>query len=115
VGLVLIDGKGFMLYAFVPDKRGAVCAGSCVASWPPFTLTREHVLDASPILNIERFAIEPKEHYPEGARVVSYAGWLLHSFVGDTSPGVARGQGLHSDGGHWYLILPSGKLVTTAV
>ena len=112
-GLVLVDGKGYLLYAFVPDRPGATCTGRCAATWPPFTLTREHVLDTSPLLSLELLAIEPKERYPEGTRVVRFGGWLLHSYVGDTSPGIPTGQALHSEGGHWYLVSSRGKLVTS--
>jgi hypothetical protein len=45
--------------------------------------------------------------------MVKFGGWLLHNYTGDTSPGVASGQDLSSDGGHWYVISSSGKLVTT--
>lgn len=43
--------------------------------------------------------------------MIGYAGWLLHNYIRDKSPGVAAGQGLHSHGGHWYAVAPSGRLV----
>jgi predicted lipoprotein with Yx(FWY)xxD motif len=110
LGMVLVDGKSHPLYVFVPDKPGAVCTGSCAAVWPPFQLTHGKVLDTSPALEESLIAIEPD---PEGGRMVKFGGWLLHNYTGDTSPGVANGQGLSSDGGHWYVISTSGKLVTT--
>jgi predicted lipoprotein with Yx(FWY)xxD motif len=111
-GLVLVDGEGRTLYVFVPDKPGATCTGSCATTWPPFELTPEHVLDSAPSVSIELIKVQPKERYPAGLRMVSYAGRLLHSYAGDTSAGMIRGQGLHSDGGHWYLISTSGKPIT---
>jgi hypothetical protein len=109
LGRVLIDGHGHTLYAFVPDRPGASCAGACTGTWPPFTLTPEHVLDTSPSLGEELIAVTPKEHFPERTRVVSYGGWLLHSYTGDTAAWVAHGQGVSSYGGHWYVVAPSGK------
>ncbi len=111
LGIVMVDGRGHSLYAFVADEKGATCVGGCAATWPPFILKRGDVLDTSPALSEERITTEPKERYREGVRVVRYAGWLLHSYIGDSLPGVAKGQGLHADGGHWYLLAPSGKLI----
>jgi hypothetical protein len=111
LGTVLIDGHGHTLYAFAPDRAGVTCGQGCATTWPPFTLIPEHVLDTSPTLSEELIAVTPKERFPEGVRVVSYGGWLLHSYVGDTTAWVAHGQGLSSYGGHWYAVAPSGKLV----
>lgn len=111
-GLVLIDGKGFLLYVFAPDRPGATCSGPCATTWPAFTLQREHVLDSSPALSEELIAVEPKERYPLGSRTVRYGGYLLHSYTGDTTPGVAKGQGAQSYGGHWYVLSSTGKPVT---
>lgn len=109
LGVVLVDRKGELLYAFVPDKPGAKCTGSCTATWPPFQLTHGKVLDSSPELEESQIGIEAD---PEGGRMVRFSGWLLHTYTGDTLPWVAQGQGLDSDGGHWYVISRSGKLVT---
>jgi predicted lipoprotein with Yx(FWY)xxD motif len=108
LGVVLVDGKHYPLYAFVPDKPGVVCAGSCNATWPPFQLTHGKVLDISPELEEGKVSVAPD---PEGGRMVRFGGWLLHNYVGDGTPGVAKGQGLSSNGGHWYVISTSGKLV----
>ena len=43
---------------------------------------------------------------------MTYAGWPLYSYVTDTSPGSAHGQALKLNGGLWYVIAPSGKLIT---
>jgi predicted lipoprotein with Yx(FWY)xxD motif len=57
LGVVLVDGKGHPLYAFVPDKPRAVCTGSCAAVWRPFQLTHGKVLDTSPALGLEVLAV----------------------------------------------------------
>jgi predicted lipoprotein with Yx(FWY)xxD motif len=106
----LTDGKGHSLYAFVPATAGATtCTGSCAAVWPPFHLAKDAALDMSPLLAEARFVLQP---VPEGGSIVKYWGWLLHSYTGDSSSRVAKGQGLSADGGHWYVISPSGKLIT---
>ena len=48
---------------------------------------------------------------PAGGRVVTYAGWPLYTFVSDTAPGSATGQGLNINGGPWYVLSPSGQVI----
>jgi predicted lipoprotein with Yx(FWY)xxD motif len=111
LGFVLTNGGGHTLYAFVPDKPGtATCTGSCAATWPPIRLTHGMSLDTSPLLGETQVALVPD---PEGGRMVKYGSWVLHTYVRDTSAGAAKGQGLHVDGGNWYVISPRGKLITT--
>jgi hypothetical protein len=43
---------------------------------------------------------------------VTYAHWPLYTYVSDTAPGQASGQALNLNGGLWYVISPSGKLIT---
>ena len=49
---------------------------------------------------------------PAGGRVVTYARWPLYTYVSDTAPGQASGQALNLNGGLWYVISPSEKLIT---
>lgn len=116
VGEVLVNGKGFALYAFVPNKNGSAgCTGGCAGTWPPIMLNIEMAIDTSPELEESLVSTESDpEHHEVGDRVVKFAGHVLHSYTGDTSPGVASGEGTESYGGHWYVISPSGKLITSA-
>ncbi|MGA9876003.1 MAG: hypothetical protein WBQ21_09345 [Solirubrobacteraceae bacterium] len=110
LGLVLVDGYGRTLYAFVPEKPGTpTCTGACATVWPPFYLAHGIALDTTPLLSESRVSLQPGQ---KGGSVVAYAGWVLHTYAGDTSPGVAGGQDLSSYGGHWHVISPTGKLVT---
>ena len=43
---------------------------------------------------------------------VTYNGWPVYTYVGDSGPGVAHGQGLTSFGGTWYVLNASGDPVT---
>jgi predicted lipoprotein with Yx(FWY)xxD motif len=107
-GSVLADGKHHVLYAFSPDAPGAACSDSCNVTWPPFQLTHGKVLDTATALEVPLVSVVPD---PEGGRMVKYANWLLHNYIGDRSPESTAGQGLDSFGGHWYLISSSGRLV----
>jgi hypothetical protein len=49
---------------------------------------------------------------PSGGTIVTYAGWPLHTYASDTAPRMANGQGV---GGKWYVISPSGQVITRSV
>ena len=49
---------------------------------------------------------------PGGGRVLRHHGWPLYTYLGDASPGHAAGQGKNDDGGYWYVIGPSGQIVS---
>ncbi len=50
---------------------------------------------------------------PEGGRVITYAGWPLYTYVADTAQGTATGQAINLNGGMWYVLSPSGKMIKT--
>ena len=42
---------------------------------------------------------------------VTYAGHPLYTYVGDTSKGAVKGQGLDVDGGLWWVVAPDGSRI----
>jgi predicted lipoprotein with Yx(FWY)xxD motif len=109
LGTVLVDGHGRTLYMFVPDKRKRVtCVGTCAAVWPPVKLAH----GAKPAAKGKAKAkLLGSDRDPAGGRVVTYHGWPLYGYVGDTSAGKATGQALNLNGGLWYVLAPSGKVI----
>ena len=111
LGMVLVNGQGRTLYMFVPDKRKKVtCVRSCAAVWPPVKLSKGQKALASGQAKSSLLGSDPN---PAGGRVVTYADWPLYTYVADTSPGTAKGQALNLNGGLWYVLAPSGKLIRT--
>lgn len=109
LGTVLVDGKGRTFYAFTLDARRTVtCAGKCASVWRLFTLSGAQALDTSPELS-EKLLGGFRDR--EGHLVVTFSRWPLYTYRGDTHPGMAKGEGLHSFGGRWYAVSPSGTLV----
>jgi hypothetical protein len=39
--------------------------------------------------------------------------WPLYTYVSDSAAGQARGQALNLNGGYWYVLAPSGKVIRT--
>jgi predicted lipoprotein with Yx(FWY)xxD motif len=112
LGTVLVNGQGRTLYVFMPDKHVKVtCLGACAQLWPPTKLAAGQKASAAGEVKATLLATDPD---PEGGRVATYAGWPLYTYVPDTAPGQATGQDLETSGGKWYVIAPSGKLVTKA-
>jgi hypothetical protein len=48
-----------------------------------------------------------------GDRYVTYHGWPLYTYTGDTAPAQAHGEGIVSFGGTWYVLNAAGNPVTS--
>jgi len=108
VGRVLVDGQGYTLYMFVPDAQdGSTCYGACAAQWPPLLLPAGV---AAPERGPgARASLLGTTRRRDGRLQVTYAGWPLYRWIGDTAPGMATGQGLDNLGGFWYVLDPAGS------
>jgi predicted lipoprotein with Yx(FWY)xxD motif len=110
LGPVLVNPAGRTLYTFAPDKAKKVtCVGGCAAVWPPVMLAAGAKAVGSGGVKASLLGSDPD---PSGGKVVTYAGWPLYLYVADTTPGAHAGQALNLNGGLWYVISPSGKVVT---
>ncbi len=109
VGTVLVNSEGKTLYMFAPDKESEVtCTESCAAVWPPLKVEAGEEAEASGEVKASLLGTLPD---PEGGEVVTYAGWPLYTYVADAKPGVATGQAVNLNGGYWYTMSPSGKII----
>jgi predicted lipoprotein with Yx(FWY)xxD motif len=110
-GTILTSGSGRAMYLWVKDPSGtSYCSGACAGAWPPVTstgsVTAVGAAKASDLGTITR---------SDGSKQVTYDGHPLYYFVGDSGPGVAKGQGSDGFGAKWWLVSPSGTDVTAAV
>jgi predicted lipoprotein with Yx(FWY)xxD motif/cytochrome c1 len=113
LGTVLVDGKGRTLYMFVPDKRKRVtCKHTCAVVWPPVKLPHGAKIETK---GNAKASLAGSDRDPAGGRVVTYHGWPLYTYVGDTAAGQAKGQAIDLNGGFWYVLAPSGKVIHTKV
>ena len=111
LGTVLVNSKGLTLYMFVPDKRTKVtCVRTCAAVWPPLKLPK----GAKPVAKGgAKRSLLGSDPNPAGGRIVTYNRWPLYSYVADRAAGQAKGQALNLNGGLWYVLAPSGKVIRT--
>ena len=106
---MLVNSKGLTLYMFVPDKRKKVtCVSTCAAIWPPLKLAEGQARRRAR-RQVEAARQRPR---PGGGRVVTYDGWPLYTYIADTKPGMATGQAINLNGGLWYVLATSGKVIT---
>jgi predicted lipoprotein with Yx(FWY)xxD motif len=111
LGSVLVDAHGRTLYMFVPDNDNKVtCVGGCAAIWPPAFVPSGQKPAASGMVKQLLLGSDPD---PAGGQVITYAGWPLYTYVADSGPGMATGQAINLNGGLWYVISPSGKVIKT--
>jgi predicted lipoprotein with Yx(FWY)xxD motif len=100
---VLTDSKGFTLYWFAPDTATrSACTGTCAAYWPPLLGSPSAGPGVSGRLGTIR--------RPDGSVQATFDGHPLYTYVGDTAPGLASGNGLNLNGGLWHDIpVPSAR------
>jgi predicted lipoprotein with Yx(FWY)xxD motif len=110
LGKTLVDANGRTLYLFKGDRPGVStlsAAGSAV--WPRF-VSAGHVKAEG----AARAALIGTTTSPSGVRQLTYAGHPLYYYVGDSSPGSTRGQGLNQFGALWYVLGSTGNAITHA-
>ena len=94
------------IYLFMPDAQGTpTCTDSCAETWPPLTVD-----DASQLTGgdgVDPSLLGTTEHPAAGIQV-TYNGWPLYFFTGDSSPGDTNGQG---QGEMWYVLDPTGNAI----
>jgi predicted lipoprotein with Yx(FWY)xxD motif len=104
---IVVNATGRTLYV---DGKGAIrCAGVCVNLWPPLVVAKGvkpvagKGLKASLVGTVKR---------PNGTFQVTYGGYALYRYNGDSKSGQLNGQGLDDI---WHVIGSNGTVVTTSL
>src|ERR1700759_3575316 len=115
VGTVLVNEQGKTLYMLTSEKGGKITctqANGCTQVWPETllasgakTVTAGRGVQSSLLGTVKGASGSPE---------VTYNHWPLYTFSGDSGPGAAKGQGLTSFGGTWYVLNGSGNPVTSS-
>lgn len=108
LGPIVVDGNGMSIYYFTKDTKDSgtsACTDACLAAWPPVTATEE-----TPA--VDGVTGTPGTiTTPDGKKQVTINGMPVYYFAKDKAAGDILGQGVNSV---WYLVAPSGDMVTSA-
>jgi predicted lipoprotein with Yx(FWY)xxD motif len=110
---ILVNKSGMTLYYLKGETAGnLMCTSSaCLTLWSPLYLakgasapTAVAGIPASKLGTVQR---------PGGKAQVTFNGWPLYTFAGDTSPGQTKGQDVTDNFGTWFVVTKSGSSSTT--
>src|SRR3954470_12312899 len=108
MGTHLTGPSGRALYLWVADSKDkSICSGACAKAWPPLT-TKARTSAAGAARAADLGTITRAD----GSKQVTYNGHPLYYFIGDTGPGMTRGQGSDGFGAKWWLVSPAGASIT---
>jgi predicted lipoprotein with Yx(FWY)xxD motif len=98
---VLTNAKGLTLYWFAPDTATtSKCNGTCAHYWPPVPGPATAGTGVTGKLSTIKRS--------DGSVQAAYNGHPLYTYIADTSPGMAKGNGLNLSGGVWHEVTVSG-------
>jgi predicted lipoprotein with Yx(FWY)xxD motif len=98
---LLTNSKGFTLYWFVPDTSTASkCNGACAHYWPPVHGPVSAGSGVTGTLGVITRS--------DGTKQATWNGHPLYTYIADTAPGMAKGNGTNLSGGIWHDIVLSG-------
>jgi predicted lipoprotein with Yx(FWY)xxD motif len=103
---VLTNAQGMVLYWFVPDtSTKSNCSSQCLKYWPLVQGPATAGTGVTGTLSVIT---------TNGVKQVVYDGHPLYTYVGDTSPGMDKGNGLNASGGLWWAVTPAGGKLKAA-
>jgi predicted lipoprotein with Yx(FWY)xxD motif len=100
IGSVLTNPDGFTLYIYkddVPNSGQSSVPAAIAPNWPPLTVTGDVVAPQGLPGQLGTFT------RTDGSKQVMYNGMPLYTFVGDSQPAQANGQGLLN---LWFAATP---------
>jgi predicted lipoprotein with Yx(FWY)xxD motif len=99
-GSYLTNETFFTLYRYLSDPQDgkiSTCNENCAKLWPPFYVED---LTVNPELRSADFDTITRE---DGSKQLTYKGWPLYLYTGDTKPFETNGQGVN---GLWFVVQP---------
>jgi predicted lipoprotein with Yx(FWY)xxD motif len=114
-GTVLVDSSGRTLYMLTSEQGGKITCtddNGCTKVWPDTELPKG-VTAATAGSGLQASLLSAVKD-ASGSLYVTYGGWPLYTFAGDSGPGMAKGEGISSFGGTWYVLGTNGQPVKAA-
>jgi predicted lipoprotein with Yx(FWY)xxD motif len=109
LGPILVDSAGKTVYMFVADtSTKSTCYTSCAQFWPPVLTAGAPVAGTG-----AQASLLGTTTRTDGTTEITYAGHPLYYFLNDKAPGDTTGQGVNGFGGLWWVLSPTGAVITT--
>ena len=102
----MVDGKGMSVYYYtkdVKDSGTSTCTGGCLDAWPPVLAAADTPAVDGVTGTVGTIAT------PDGKKQLTINGMPVYYYAKDLAAGDITGQGV---GGVWYLVAPSGEMIT---
>ncbi|MDQ2894270.1 MAG: hypothetical protein M3Y09_01270 [Actinomycetota bacterium] len=109
IGKILVNGKGFTVYAFSKDRRNTdVCKtkSGCTMTWPPLTTSAGVTVGSG--LNARLLGTIKLS---TGVKQVTYSGHPLYRYSFDSSRAATDYVGARQFGGQWDALNAAGRPV----
>ena len=114
LGSVLVNGDGRTLYVLATEKGKVTCTdgNGCTKYWPPAVLPSgmTHGIAGSGV----QASMLGSLMSPSGDDRLTYGGWPLYTYTGDSGAGQSTGQGVTDTWGTWWVLSPSGTPIMTS-
>ncbi|MGE5251413.1 MAG: hypothetical protein ACM3QS_14520 [Bacteroidota bacterium] len=101
----LVDCKGMSLYVTkddTPNSGSSTCTGDCAKTWLPLTVAEGATPKAGDGVDDSLLSTITRD---DGTLQVTYNGWPLYTYTGDTAAGDKNGVGMDNK---WFLISAAG-------
>jgi predicted lipoprotein with Yx(FWY)xxD motif len=106
LGTIVVGSTGRTVYHYLDENGKKIdCTGACEKQWPPVLVAKSAKPVAGPGINARKLGTIVR---PDGTVQVTYYGFPLYRFAGDTKSGQANGQGIEKA---WYVVAPSGAVI----
>ena len=109
VGTILVNSRGFTLYAFTADGRNrdnCQNKAGCLSVWPAVKTSGKAI--AGPGVKASLIGTITLKN---GVKQVTYAGHPLYTYIADTGPGQTFYVNIFQFGGFWPAVNAAGKEV----
>jgi predicted lipoprotein with Yx(FWY)xxD motif len=103
---IVVTGAGRPVYLLTGDSvaHPTCTSKSCLNVWPAVTATAATSVGLHARVTVWHHG---------GLSQLTLNGHPLYEFIGDSGTARATGQGIHSFGGVWYVLSPSGQAITS--
>jgi len=113
LGTILVNSQGRTLYTLNSETGGKLTctlASGCTTYWSEVDLPSG--VTAASVAGSAKSTLLGTETGASGT-LVTYNGWPLYTYVGDSGTGQENGEGVSSFGGTWYVLSAAGTPVTS--